>query len=63
MNSHYNIKNPQDSTDAGNWLQSFLEGNNLVQMIAEPTRITQQQARILDVVITSCPSFLFIRGL
>ena len=64
LNSHYNINNPQDSTVAGNWLQSFLEGNNLVQMITEPTRITQQQATILDVVITIVVLvFLFILGL
>ena len=62
LNSHYNINNPQDSTVAGNWLQSFLEGNNLVQMITEPTRITQQQATILDVVITSCSSFFIHTG-
>ena len=62
MNSHYDVKKPRDSTDAENCLQSFLEGNNLVQMIEEPTRVTQHQATILDVVITSCPSYFTLTG-
>jgi hypothetical protein len=62
LNSHYDVKKPRDSTDAENCLQSFLEGNNLVQMIEEPTRVTQHQATILDVVITSCPSYFTLTG-
>lgn len=62
LNSHYNVMNPQDSTDAGMQLYSFLEGNNLVQLITEPTRVTRQQATILDVVITSCPNFFVNMG-
>jgi hypothetical protein len=58
FNAHYNINYPQESTDVGIRLHSFLDGNNLTQLITERTRVTSHNASILDLVITSCPTFL-----
>jgi hypothetical protein len=58
FNAHYNINYPQESTDVGIQLHSFLDGNNLRQLVTEPTRVTSHNASILDLVITSCPTFL-----
>ena len=58
-----NIVNyPQESTDVGIRFHSCLEGNNLTQLITEPTRLTSQHASILDHVITNCPAFFTNMG-
>ena len=43
LNSHYDNTNPHESTTAGLKFNSFLIGNNLTQLINEPTRITRHQ--------------------
>jgi hypothetical protein len=48
LNSHYDNTNPHESTTAGLKFNSFLIGNNLTQLVNEPTRITRHQAAILD---------------
>ena len=43
------------NSDVGEKLYSFLENNNLVQLITEPTRVTCHSLTILASVITNCP--------
>ena len=57
FNAHYDVLNLSGSTTLGLQLHSFLEGNNLTQLITEPTRVTSNNASILDLVITNCPNF------
>ena len=62
FNAHYNVYYPQESTDIGIQFHSFLEGNNLTQMITEPTRVTNRCSSILDLIITNYPAFLTNTG-
>ena len=55
FNAHYDVANPSGNSDVGGKLNSFLESNNLAQLIAEPTRVTFHSSTILDLVITNCP--------
>ena len=55
LNAHDDVANPSRNSDVGEKLNSFLESNNLAQLIAEPTRITFKSSTILDLVITNCP--------
>ena len=55
FNAHYDVANPSGNSDVGGKLNSFLESNNLAQLIAEPTRVTFRSSTILDLVITNCP--------
>ena len=55
FNAHYDVANPSRNGDVGEKLNSFLESNNLAELIAEPTRITFNSSTILDLVITNCP--------
>ena len=51
FNAHYNLKETSTSnTDAGITLYNFLEGNNLFQLIEEPTRISLHGETILDLI-------------
>ena len=54
FNAHYDVANPSGNSDVGGKLNSFLESNNLAQLIAEPTRVTFNSSTILDLVITNC---------
>ena len=54
FNAHYNEQIPGDSTEIGKQLHRFLESNNLAQLISEPTRVTQGNSTILDLLITDC---------
>ena len=56
FNAHYDVANPSGNSDVGEKLNSFLESNNLAQLIAEPTRITFHSSTILDLVFTK-PGF------
>jgi exonuclease III len=62
FNAHYNVDYPQESTDIGTQFHSFLEGNNLTQMITEPTRVTNRCSSILDLIITNYPVFFTNTG-
>ena len=55
FNAHYDVANPSGNSEVGGKLYSFLEGNNLAQLITEPTRVTSNSSTILDLVITNCP--------
>ena len=55
FNAHYDVANPSGNSEVGGKLYSFLESNNLVQLIAEPTRVTSNSSTILDLVITNSP--------
>ena len=55
FNTHDDVANPSRNIDVGEKLNSFLESNNLAQLIAEPTRVTFNSSTILDLVITNCP--------
>ena len=54
FNAHF-CPDEQSSTKAGTDLDHFLSGNNLFQLINEPTRITATSQTILDLVITYSP--------
>ena len=55
LNAHYDVANPSRNSDVGEKINSFLESNNLAQLIGEPTRVTFNSSTILDFVITNCP--------
>ena len=55
FNAHYDVANPSRNSEVGGKLYSFLESNNLAQLIAEPTRVTSNSSTILDLVITNSP--------
>ena len=56
FNARYDSTNPSGrNSDVGEKLYSFLENNNLVQLITEPTRVTCHSLTILDSVFTNCP--------
>ena len=54
FNAHYDVANPSGNSEVGGKLYSFLESNNLAQLITEPTRVTSNSSTILDLVITNC---------
>ena len=54
-NAHYDVANPSRNSVIGQKLNSFLESNNLAQLIAEPTHVAFNSSTILDLVITNCP--------
>jgi len=56
FNAHYDLSNASASSSIGLRLYSLLEGNNFSQLISEPTRVTQTNASMLDLVITNCPN-------
>ncbi len=62
FNAHCNVDYPQESTDIGIQFHSFLEGNNLTQLITEPTRVTNRCSSILDLIITNYPVFFTNTG-
>ena len=47
FNAHYDVANPSGNSDVGGKLNSFLESNNLAQLIAEPTRVTFNSSTIV----------------
>ena len=54
FNAHYDVANPSGNSDVGGKLNSFLEINNLAQLMAEPIRVTFHSSTMLDLV-TNCP--------
>ena len=50
------------NTDVGVKLYNFLEGNNLYQLIDEPTRISFTGETILDLIITDSPGHFISTG-
>jgi hypothetical protein len=62
FNTHYDPSNMSDSSDFGCLLYRWMQCNNLFQVINEPTRITQNGATILDLVITNCRGFFVQSG-
>lgn len=56
FNAHF-CSDDQTSTTAGSIFARFLRGNNLFQLINEPTRITASSQTILDLVITDSPGY------
>ena len=55
FNPHYDSTNLSGrNSDVGEKFYSFLENNNLVQLITEPTRVTCHSLTILASVITNC---------
>ena len=62
FNVHYDVENPSGNSDVGGKLNSFLESNNVAQLIAEPTRVTFNSSTMLDLVITNCPECLSASG-
>ena len=62
FNAHYDVAYPSGNSAVGEKLNSFLERNNLAQLIAEPTRVTLYSSAILDLVITNCPERFSISG-
>ena len=62
FNAHYNFKETSTSnTDVGITLYNFL-GNNLFQLIEEPTRISLHGETILDLIVTDSPGFFISSG-
>ena len=56
FNARHDSTNPSGrNSDVGEKFYSFLENNNLVQLITEPTRVTCHSLTILDSVFTNCP--------
>ena len=53
--NYYDVGNPSWNSDVGGKLNSFLECNNLAQLMAVPTRVTFNSLTTLDLVITNCP--------
>ena len=62
LNAHYDVANPLGNSDVGGKLNSFLESNNLAQLIAEPIRVTSNSSTMLDLVITNCPERFSVSG-
>ena len=62
FNAHYDVANPSGNSEVGGKLYSFLESNNLAQLITEPTRVTSNSSTILDLVITNCPECFSASG-
>ena len=56
FNAHYSV-DTQSSTAIGSLFAYFLRGNNLTQLVKEPTRITATSQTILDFVITDSPGY------
>lgn len=54
--AHFCLDN-QSSTAIGTVFAHFLRGNNLFQLIKEPTRITALSQTILDLMITDSPGY------
>lgn len=50
------------NTDVGIKLFNFLECNNLVQLVNEPTRITQSGESILDLICSDSPGVFVSKG-
>jgi hypothetical protein len=63
FNAHYSEQLPCRSTPIGKKFHSFLEINNLVQLISEPTRVNQCSLTIFDLLITNCSSDFSSRGI
>ena len=57
FNAHYDPSNIIESSVFGNLLYRWMECNNLFQIINEPTRVMQNGATILDLIITNCPGY------
>ena len=62
FNGHYDPDTPSACSDFGCSLYSWMECNNLFQVISELTRITLTGATLLDLVITNCPGFFVNSG-
>lgn len=59
LNAHHSSFNHSSYTNAsGASLQAFMLSNNLVQVVATPTRVTGSSASCLDVMITNFPEVL-----
>ena len=50
------------NTDVGVKLYNFLDGNNLYQLIDEPTRISLTGGTTLDLIITDVPGHFISTG-
>ena len=57
FNAHYDVANPSGNSDVGGKLNSLLESNNLVPLIAEPTRVTLNSSTVRKPVQKSSTSF------
>ena len=62
FNSHYDSANPSECSDFGCLLYRWFECNNLHQVIAEPTRVTETGATLLVLIITNYPGFFVCSG-
>ena len=62
FNAHYDVANPSGNSDVVGKLNSFLESNNLAQLMAEPSLVTFQSSTMLDLVITNCPEHFSASG-
>ena len=62
FNAHYDPSNIIESSVFGNLLYRWTECNNLFQVINEPTRVIQNGATILDLIITNCPGYFVQSG-
>ena len=63
FNAHYSEQLVCRRTPIGKKFHSFLEINNLVQLISEPTHVHQCSLTILDLLITNCSSDFSNRGI
>jgi hypothetical protein len=63
FNAHFYFAGASSlNTDVGVKLYNFLEGNNLFQLIEEPTRVTLTGKTILDLIITDSPGYFISTG-
>ena len=63
FNAHYNYSVTSSlNTDVGVKLYNFLDGNNLYQLIDEPTRISMTGGTILDLIIIDSPGHFISTG-
>lgn len=56
--SDFNVNVTATDKPNAKMLQTFMMQRNLVQLVSEPTRITDDSATTLDLLITDCPSLV-----
>ena len=57
FNAHFYESSVSQSTDFGACLYSWMECNNLYQVVKDPTRMTSHSATLLDLIITNYPGY------
>jgi hypothetical protein len=57
FNAHFDEGSVSQSADFGACLYSWMECNNLYQVIKDPTRVTSHSATLLDLIITNYPGY------